>query len=82
MTEPSNADILAVVQALASSVTQLQNDTQHGFDQVRADIAQVRADVVAVKADTAYTERYIGDLQTAVRRHTDDPNAHQTGRAA
>ena len=88
--QPTNAEILAAVRALAGDLAGVKGDvaglrvefaqhrteTQHSFDQLRADIAQVRADVVAVKADTAYTERYIGDLQTAVRRHIDDPDAH------
>ena len=43
---------------------------------VSAKVDQVRADIAAVKVDTAYTEAHIGDLQTAMRRHLDDPNAH------
>ena len=43
---------------------------------VGAKVDQARADIAAVKVDTAYAEAHNADLQAAVRRHLDDPNAH------
>jgi cell pole-organizing protein PopZ len=43
---------------------------------VGAKVDQARADIAAVKVDTAFAEAHSTDLQNAVRRHLDDPNAH------
>ncbi len=93
--EPTLAEVLAAVNTLTTSVHDLATHTAAQFARVdarfgqldaavatvSAKVDQVRADIAAVKVDTAYTERYLGDAQDAIRRHLDDPDAHG-GRAA
>jgi hypothetical protein len=93
--EPTLAEVLRAVNDLATYTTAqfAKVDARLGqldaaIGTVRAEVVavgakvdQVRADVAAVKVDTAYTERYLGDAQDALRRHLGDPDAHG-GRAA
>jgi hypothetical protein len=81
--EPTNSEIIAAVQALTAAVEHGFSQTDARFQRVEASLAQLgaqigqlRADAAAIKVDTGYTERYISDLQEAVRRHLEDPNAH------
>lgn len=88
--EPTLADVLAAVNAVATSVHDLATYTAGEFRRVDARLGQLdaavatvgakvdqaRADIAAVKVDTAFAERYAGDTQDALRRHLDDPNAH------
>ena len=88
--EPTLADVLAAVNAVATSVHDLAAYTAGEFRRVdarlgqldaavatvSAKVDQVRADVAAVKVDTAFAEAHNADLQNALRRHLDDPNAH------
>lgn len=64
--EPSNADLLAAIQALAAKI-----------DGVGEKVDQVAQDVMAVKVDTGFLDRHIADFQAWARRHQADPNAHR-----
>jgi hypothetical protein len=91
MSEPSNADLAALLNdqsaairslaealgTLSADVADTRGEMRRGFTEVRHDIGQLRADTLAAKADGAYVAAYIGDLQEAHRRHGDDPDAHR-----
>ena len=81
--EPTMADVLTAIHAVAGDVGQLRTEMNIRFDrtdakvvQVSADVAQVRADIAATKAEVAFSEARAADAQEAIRRHLTDPNAH------
>ncbi len=79
--EPSLADVLAAIAGLRA-------ETAAGFaasverDNALADrlvkrTELLRADIAAVKAEVAIGEAFGEDTVTALRRHVDDPHAHE-----
>lgn len=53
-----------------------------GVSAVRDDVRQVRADIAGVKTEMGFVEQYHADVQEAVVRHLNDPDAHGPRRAA
>ena len=86
--EPSNADLLALMQQIATSITQLAEDQRHSearltsrMDQLEDRMidrfAKAREDAAGIKLALAGVESGERDTAEAVRRHFDDPSAHR-----
>lgn len=83
--EPTNADILAAIQHLSTSVAGLTEGQENLVgrldaleDRMLNRFDQVRADLAGLKVDVGMLERYQRDTAEAVRRHvaSDDHHRH------
>ena len=75
--EPTLRDVLAVIAAARADDAERFEQISHRFDNLDAAVGQLRADVAAIKVDTGYLEAHSRDQQTAILRHSNDPNAHR-----
>lgn len=78
--EPNSADLYALMQQIAASVTQLGEDQRHSEarltsrldqleDRMIDRIAKVREDAAGIKTQLAFEERFAKDAAEAIRRH-------------
>lgn len=75
--EPTLADVLAELRTMRAEIGGAREEAGHRFDRIDAAVGQLRADVAAVKVDTGFLEAHATDQQTAIRRHSADPEAHR-----